>query len=66
MINAKRRSGLKGLKWFILALGLCILYAVSDEIHQLFVPGRGAQLRGMFQLREEYMNKQAAEVVEET
>ena len=35
-------------KWFItlaIALGFCILYAASDEIHQLFVPGRGAQFR---------------------
>jgi VanZ family protein len=22
----------------------CVLYAVSDEVHQLFVPGRGAQV----------------------
>jgi VanZ family protein len=27
-----------------LALGLTILYGVSDEIHQSFVPGRAAQL----------------------
>jgi VanZ family protein len=45
VINAKRRSGLKGRKWFFLALFLCVLYAVSDEIHQLYVPGRGGQLR---------------------
>ncbi len=24
--------------------GFVILYAVSDEVHQLFVPGRGGQL----------------------
>jgi VanZ family protein len=45
VINAKRRSGLKGLRWFIMALLFCVLYAVSDEIHQLFVPGRSAQIR---------------------
>ncbi|HWQ88798.1 MAG TPA: VanZ family protein, partial [Desulfitobacteriaceae bacterium] len=44
VINAGRRSGLKGLRWFLLGLGFCILYAISDEIHQLFVPGRGAQV----------------------
>ena len=27
------------------AAGFCMLYAVSDEIHQLFVPGRSAQIR---------------------
>jgi VanZ family protein len=45
VVNAKRRSGFKGLGWFIAALGFCILYAVSDEIHQLYVPGRGGQLQ---------------------
>lgn len=24
---------------------LCVVYAISDEIHQLFVPGRSGQLR---------------------
>jgi VanZ family protein len=27
-----------------LALGLCILYAVTDEIHQSFVPGRSPRI----------------------
>lgn len=26
------------------SLGICVLYAVSDEIHQLFVPGREGRL----------------------
>lgn len=29
----------------ILTGGFTLLYAISDEIHQLFVPGRGCQLR---------------------
>lgn len=29
----------------ILALSICVLYAVSDEIHQLFIPGRSGELR---------------------
>jgi VanZ family protein len=28
-----------------LSLAICIIYAVSDELHQLFVPGRGCQLK---------------------
>lgn len=32
-------------KALALAVGLCVLYAVSDEGHQLFVPGRSAELR---------------------
>ena len=31
----------------LVALGICILYAISDEIHQLFVPGRGCQVTDM-------------------
>lgn len=44
MINAFIRSGVKGSKAFIFSLMFCILYAVSDEVHQLFVLGRGAQV----------------------
>lgn len=32
---------------WLVALGFCILYAISDEIHQLFVPGRGCQVTDM-------------------
>lgn len=28
----------------MIAFGICILYAISDEIHQLFVPGRSGEL----------------------
>lgn len=27
---------------------ICILYAISDEVHQLFVPGRSCQVLDMF------------------
>ncbi len=30
---------------FKYSLIFCILYAISDEFHQLFVPGRGAQIK---------------------
>lgn len=33
----------KGLSSFIVALLICLLYAISDEIHQIFVIGRGNQ-----------------------
>lgn len=32
------------IKCIIMSTSLCIIYAVSDEIHQIFVPGRTAQL----------------------
>jgi VanZ family protein len=43
-MNAFRSSGVKGLRGFIFSLVFCVLYAISDEVHQLFVPGRGAQV----------------------
>ena len=44
-INAFRRSGVYGYRSIILAAALCVTYAISDEIHQLFVPGRGGQVK---------------------
>ncbi len=28
-----------------IALTICVLYAISDEVHQLFVPGRSGEVR---------------------
>lgn len=47
-INALRRNGTKGYKRIVFALPICILYAASDEIHQIFVPGRAAQVKDVF------------------
>ena len=44
MLNALRRSGMTGIKSVGLAMLLCLLYAISDEVHQTFVPGRGGQV----------------------
>lgn len=41
--NALRVSGVFGFKGFIYSLLFCILYAVSDEFHQYFVPGRSTE-----------------------
>ena len=40
-----RLNGFKGFKLFVVSLVFCVLYAISDEIHQHFVPGRGPQVR---------------------
>jgi len=42
-INPKRfySSVLRGV---LLAFVICVLYAISDETHQIFVPGRSAQI----------------------
>lgn len=37
--------GIKGRKSIVLTMLICIVFAVSDEIHQLFVDGRGAQAK---------------------
>jgi VanZ family protein len=44
VINALKKSGYWGLKAYGLAFGICVVYAASDEVHQLFVPGRGGQV----------------------
>jgi len=36
---------LKNVFGIILSLFVCILYSISDEIHQSFVPGRSCELR---------------------
>lgn len=45
VLNAMRRSGVSRFKEIILTLLICILYAISDEIHQAYVPGRGPQVK---------------------
>lgn len=43
VMNALRRSGVEGFRLCAFALGICVLYAISDEVHQLFVSGRSGQ-----------------------
>lgn len=45
VINAFRKGGISGYKLFAYSIIFCVIYAASDEIHQLFVPGRGCQLK---------------------
>lgn len=45
VLNAMRRIGVSRFKGIILTLLICILYAISDEIHQAYVPGRGPQAK---------------------
>jgi len=44
MKNAVTQSGGKGIRAIVISLVICIVYAISDEIHQIFVPGRALQL----------------------
>ena len=42
-VNAFCTSGVCGFKGIAAAGIVCVLYAISDEIHQIFVPGRSGQ-----------------------
>lgn len=36
------------IKYLLLAIMLCMLYAISDEIHQIFISGRTAKILDVF------------------
>jgi VanZ family protein len=44
-LNALKLNRVSGYRGILLALLICILYAVSDEVHQIFVPGRSGEIR---------------------
>jgi len=43
-VNAFIKIGVKGISAFLFAFILTVLYACTDEIHQIFVPGRACML----------------------
>ncbi len=43
-VSALRVDVKRFLPCGIVSFGICVLYAVSDEVHQLFVPGREGRL----------------------
>ncbi|MCR3955037.1 MAG: VanZ family protein [Gudongella sp.] len=45
LVNAFYLNGRSGWNAFILALLISSIYAISDELHQTFVPGRSGELR---------------------
>lgn len=45
LLHAFWRSGVVGFRGVGLSLMVAVLYAISDEIHQLFVPGRSGEVR---------------------
>jgi VanZ family protein len=42
--NALTQSGARGIKAVAIALAISIIYGITDEIHQVFVPGRAFQI----------------------
>lgn len=45
VLNGLRRSGVNIKQGAGVALLICILYAVTDEVHQLYIPGRSGEVR---------------------
>jgi len=43
-----KSSEITGCRRFGLAVIICVLYAISDEVHQVFIPGRAGQIGDVF------------------
>jgi VanZ family protein len=39
------KNRIKGIKGMLFVIGICLFFAMTDEFHQLFVLGRGAQVK---------------------
>lgn len=48
LMHSLKLNGIVKFKSLVAALLICVFYAISDEVHQLFVAGRGAQLKDVF------------------
>lgn len=48
VFTALKNRKMKGFRKERVAFYICMLYAISDEVHQLFVSGRGAQVKDVF------------------
>ena len=46
--GAFKSNGVRGYRRLIFSMLVCVLYAVSDEIHQVFIPGRSGQIGDVF------------------
>lgn len=45
VLNAFIKCKIEKKKAIIYSIIICVFYSISDEVHQLFVPGRGGQLK---------------------
>lgn len=45
LYNLMASYGMKRGKAVLLSAVVCLVYAITDEVHQLFVPGRAGQIR---------------------
>lgn len=44
-VNALKASGVRGFRRLIFAFGICVVFAMTDEFHQLFIEGRSGEVR---------------------
>lgn len=44
-MNALGQSGIDRKRIIFIAFSIYIIYSISDELHQILVPGRGAQMK---------------------
>ncbi|WP_368654129.1 VanZ family protein [Ornithinibacillus sp. 4-3] len=44
VLNSLRRSGIYGMQSAGIAFLICVLYAITDEVHQLFITGRSGEV----------------------
>lgn len=44
VVHALFTSRQRGFRGMTLALMICVIYAISDEVHQLFIPGRSGEV----------------------
>ncbi|UOE96563.1 VanZ family protein [Alkalihalobacillus sp. LMS39] len=42
--HALTKSNIVGVKRFSFTLMICVVYAITDEVHQLFIPGRSGEV----------------------
>lgn len=45
LVNAFRVGGMVAGKYHSISFAICVFYAMTDELHQLLVPGRSGQVR---------------------
>lgn len=47
LVTTLKNFGMTGWKGILTSFVLCVIFAILDEVHQLFVDGRGAQLKDL-------------------
>lgn len=48
IVHAFWASHFRGVRFALYAFAASVFYAISDEVHQLFIPGRSGEVRDVF------------------